>query len=187
VGAARDPNRSAEDRVALLRQALALWRGPGLAGLAGDWVTRMRDGWAQERLDATVAWAQAELRVGNAQSVLAPLSDFRQAVDCTADLYLLKQLIHFYDDETSVRILRNCAAGANPGARIVANERVIDARYELPPATLHDVMMFVVLGEGRDRTEQEYADLFRQAGLRHSHVTDTPSGMCWIEAVVEGR
>jgi DNA-binding SARP family transcriptional activator/tetratricopeptide (TPR) repeat protein len=75
VAAARDPGRLVEDRVALLRQALAVWRGPGLAGLAGDWVMRMREVWAQERLDAMVAWAQAELQVGNAQAVVASLGE----------------------------------------------------------------------------------------------------------------
>jgi len=110
--------------------------------------------------------------------------DYLRAVDCTADVYLLKQLLHFHDDETCVGILRNCAANAKPGARIVVNERVLDERYGLPYASLHDVMMFVVLDSGRDRTEREYADLFGQAGLAYSHITPTPSGMCWIEAGV---
>jgi hypothetical protein len=46
----------------------------------------------------------------------------------------------------------------------VVNECVLDEPYRLPSASLHDVMMFVVLGAGGDRTERGYAGLFAQAG-----------------------
>jgi DNA-binding SARP family transcriptional activator/tetratricopeptide (TPR) repeat protein len=75
VGQARDPNRPDGQRVELLRDALTLWRGEPLAGLPGQWATRTRDSWRQQYLDAAVAWAQAELRVGNPAAVIGPLSE----------------------------------------------------------------------------------------------------------------
>ena len=62
-------------RIELLREALGLWRGPALAGLSGGWVSRIREGWAHERVEAVVAWAQAELVVGNPTAVLEPLGE----------------------------------------------------------------------------------------------------------------
>ena len=121
--------------------------------------------------------------VGPSDRIRFQPGDPVQAVDCKADVYVLKQLLHFHDDSTSVRILGNCASQAPSGARIIVNERVIDGP-EPAAAAMHDVMMFVVFGEGgSDRTAGEFADLFERAGLRWSGLTSTPSGMCLIEAV----
>jgi DNA-binding SARP family transcriptional activator/tetratricopeptide (TPR) repeat protein len=65
---------SGDERVTRLREALALWRGEPLTGLTGEWAQRIREAWARERLDATAAWANAELRAGNAEAVIGPLS-----------------------------------------------------------------------------------------------------------------
>jgi DNA-binding SARP family transcriptional activator len=75
VSAAREPDCSVHDRVRLLRAALGLWRGPALAGLSGGWAARMREAWEHERLAAVVAWAQAELGLGNPDAVLGTLAE----------------------------------------------------------------------------------------------------------------
>jgi DNA-binding SARP family transcriptional activator len=72
VGAARCPGRSDTDRVSLLGEALGLWTtDQPLAGLSGEWVRRMRSSWALDRLDATVDWARAALRLGQTGAVLS--------------------------------------------------------------------------------------------------------------------
>src|SRR5215468_4815380 len=63
------------ERVALLREALSLWRGEPLAGLTGQWVTRTRQGWGQEHLDVVMAWASAELRIANPTPVVGRLTE----------------------------------------------------------------------------------------------------------------
>jgi DNA-binding SARP family transcriptional activator len=75
VGRSRDPDVTDERRVELLRGAMALWRGEPLAGLPGPWATRTRDAWQQLYLDAAVAWADAEIRSGRADAVVAPLRE----------------------------------------------------------------------------------------------------------------
>lgn len=60
-------------RVGRLREAVALWRGLPLAGIEGEWAERMRRCWGQERVDAVVAWAHAELAAGDPAVVCAPL------------------------------------------------------------------------------------------------------------------
>ena len=57
--AARDRQRPDDERARLLRAALDLWRGEPLADLPGEWPARLRHRWEEERLDAAVAWAQA--------------------------------------------------------------------------------------------------------------------------------
>ncbi len=73
VAAARWPGRPDSERVAMLREALGLWYGNALADLPGDWAARIRQAYNQLRLDATVLWAQAELRQGNGGSIVATL------------------------------------------------------------------------------------------------------------------
>src|SRR5262249_44057759 len=70
--AARDRQRPDDERARLLRAALDLWRGEPLADLPGEWPARMRGSWEGERLDAAVAWAQAELRMGRPGEVIGP-------------------------------------------------------------------------------------------------------------------
>jgi DNA-binding SARP family transcriptional activator len=72
---ARGLGRADLERVRLLREALALWRGEPLAGLTGQWAARTRQGWCQQRLDAVLARADAELRVGNPTATIGVLTD----------------------------------------------------------------------------------------------------------------
>jgi DNA-binding transcriptional regulator YhcF (GntR family) len=63
------------ERVHLLREAVGLWRGEPLAGLPGQWATRVRGGWHRQRTQAVVAWANAELCAGTPDAVIGPLTD----------------------------------------------------------------------------------------------------------------
>jgi DNA-binding SARP family transcriptional activator/tetratricopeptide (TPR) repeat protein len=72
---ARAAEQSNDQRAAHLREAVALWRGEPLTGIAGEWAVRMREGWAIERLDAVVEWARVELALNNPGAVLGPLSE----------------------------------------------------------------------------------------------------------------
>jgi tetratricopeptide (TPR) repeat protein len=75
VATARDRHRPGPERARLLRDALGLWHGAPLADLHGDWPDRMREGWRQQRLDAAVAWAEAELAVGQHVLVIGTIRD----------------------------------------------------------------------------------------------------------------
>ena len=72
---ARDRGHDDDARVALLREALALWHGDPLASLDGQWVSRTRQGWRQLHLDAVLEWAGAELAVDNPAAVITTLTE----------------------------------------------------------------------------------------------------------------
>lgn len=74
VDQARAADRTDAERVVMLREALGLWRGEPLAGLAGAWVERTRHSWGQQRIEAVLAWSEAELRVGNPAGVIGMLN-----------------------------------------------------------------------------------------------------------------
>ncbi len=71
----RSRTAGGDERAALLAEALSLWRGPPLAGLAGEWVGRIRGDWHRRRLDSAVRWAEAELDLNRTGAVLATLPD----------------------------------------------------------------------------------------------------------------
>lgn len=75
VDKARDAGRADTERVALLREALGLWRGEPLAGLPGEWAQRMRKGWRQQWLEAIVDWSRAERQAGASHLVISRLTD----------------------------------------------------------------------------------------------------------------
>jgi DNA-binding SARP family transcriptional activator len=75
VTTARGRDLADAERAGLLTQALAQWRGTALTGVRGEWAGRMRDGLSQERLHATVAWAQARMMLGKPETTFGPLSD----------------------------------------------------------------------------------------------------------------
>jgi DNA-binding SARP family transcriptional activator/tetratricopeptide (TPR) repeat protein len=75
VGQARELGPRDDERVVLLREALALWRGEPLAGLPGGWAERVREAWRQELLATAVAWADAELALGDAGAVIGRVTD----------------------------------------------------------------------------------------------------------------
>ncbi len=83
-----------------------------------------------------------------------------------ADAYVLKQVLHDFDDARAAAILRNRRAAMGPGARLVVLERVLPERVgpENARTALLDVLMLVVTG-GRERTEHEFGGLLEGAGF----------------------
>ncbi|MFF0011891.1 tetratricopeptide repeat protein [Streptomyces sp. NPDC005374] len=74
VARARQAEPSDTARVLRLREATALWQGTPLAGLPGEWAARTRESWLNQYVDAVLAWADAELRVGGHLVVIDTLS-----------------------------------------------------------------------------------------------------------------
>jgi DNA-binding SARP family transcriptional activator/Tfp pilus assembly protein PilF len=64
----------AGERAELLRQAVGLWRGDALAGLTGEWAARTRERLGLFLIDATVAWADAEVAIGRPGAVIDALT-----------------------------------------------------------------------------------------------------------------
>lgn len=97
-----------------------------------------------------------------------------------ADIYILKHIIHDWDDEQSLLILSNCARALGQKGRVVLVEVVMPEDHRPSWTSLMDLNMLAVL-PGRERTAREYRDLLGRAGLRLEHITHTASGFDLIE------
>ncbi|HEX2063458.1 MAG TPA: methyltransferase, partial [Acidimicrobiales bacterium] len=88
--------------------------------------------------------------------------DFFEEVPSGGDLYLLKHILHDWDDETASRILDRCHEAAPPGATLLVVERLLGPDADAV-AALADLLMLVLFG-GRERTADEYRRLLAGAG-----------------------
>jgi SAM-dependent methyltransferase len=106
--------------------------------------------------------------------------DFFESVP-EADLYILKSIVHDWDDQQSAKILRNCTRALRPNGRVVLIERVVPERGDPGEAALSDLNMLVLL-PGRERTASQYAELLCAAGLKLDRIFEIGSARQVIEA-----
>jgi hypothetical protein len=106
---------------------------------------------------------------------------FFESVPSGGDVYLVKHILHDWNDDECVRILERVRAAMAPDGRIVVVEMVIDPDGPPSPAALLDLNMLVML-TGRERSIVEFEALFRRAGLRLAKVAPTPSPFVVLEA-----
>jgi hypothetical protein len=111
--------------------------------------------------------------------------DFFEEVPAGADVYLLKSVIHDWDDERSGAILRRCREAMKPDSRLLVLEWIVPERVGAGDSAIvgTDLNMLVMVG-GRERTEVEYRALLVSAGLRFVRLIPT-AAMSLIEATGE--
>jgi trans-aconitate methyltransferase len=108
--------------------------------------------------------------------------DFFESVP-RGDLYLLKFILHDWDDDSAATILRRCREAMEPGGRIAIIEMIVgDLTDPGQQATLMDLGMLAALN-GRERSLREYDALLESAGLRRTAVQPTSGPQSVIEAV----
>jgi hypothetical protein len=98
---------------------------------------------------------------------------FFDAIPTGADAYFMKHIIHDWDDENCLRILRNCRAAMSDRAKLLVCEKVVPPGNAPSAAKTMDLVMLVLTDGGRERTEQEFRELFARAGLRLARVVPT--------------
>jgi precorrin-6B methylase 2 len=108
--------------------------------------------------------------------------DFFEAVPAGADCYILASVIHDWDDEHSLRILKQCRRAMDRGSRLLLVECVLPDSSEPVFSKLLDLQMLVVTG-GSERTERQFKDLLTAAEFRVTQVIQTTAPECVIEAV----
>ncbi len=98
-----------------------------------------------------------------------------------ADAYVLRHIIHDWEDAEATSILHNCRDAMNPDGRILVVETVIPPLNEPCFGKWLDLMMLLV--NGRERTEEQYRRLFSQAGLTLSRIIPTAHEVNIIEGI----
>lgn len=108
--------------------------------------------------------------------------DMFKEVPSGGDTYILKHIIHDWDDEHSLAILKNVHRAMPENGKLLLVEMLVPPSNEMHFAKLLDVNMLVMTG-GCERTETEYAELFAQAGFKLTRIVSTQGPASVIEAV----
>ncbi len=122
-------------------------------------------------------------KLGLANRVRTESGDFFRAVPTGGDAYIMKHIIHDWDDERSLQILRNtrkALEGVKDG-RVLLLETVLLPGNAPDLGKLIDLEMLMLPG-GRERTAEEYGALFRESGFEMTRVVPTESPFSVIEA-----
>ncbi len=151
-----------------LMLAAILNRHPSIKGILFDLPTVV------DRAKATIS----DLDLSDRCQIVG--GDFFTSVP-SADVYVLRHIIHDWDDEDAVSILRNCRNAMNPEGRVLLVETVIPPMDEPCFGKWLDLMMLIV--GGRERTEEQYRQLLPQAGLELNRIISTAHEISIVEAV----
>ncbi len=112
--------------------------------------------------------------------------DFFKEVPSGADAYIIKHVIHDWNDERAVAILRNCHRAMRPEGKLLIAEGVYPPRIDQSDASrgaaATDVNMLVCTG-GRQRSEAEFRSLYDAAGFRLARIIPTLATLSVIEGV----
>ncbi|MFD9733293.1 methyltransferase [Umezawaea sp. NPDC059074] len=98
-----------------------------------------------------------------------------------ADVYLLKYILHDWDDEACVTILERCRESLSDGGKVVVVDIVLGPDEAPGAGTLMDLNM-LAMTKGRERGLEELDGLLARAGLKRTSVTTVQAPYAVIEA-----
>jgi len=171
----------------------AVWKPPtarrvvdvgGAHGAFLAWVLDQLPGAQGQLMDLphVIETAKPALRAaGLLNRVECIAGDFFKSVPAGADLYLLKHIVHDWDDEAVRILLSHVSQAMAPGGTVAVVELLIPEDGTPSPASLMDINMLVML-PGKERTVSEIKQLFDTAGLALTRVVQTPSPFSLLEA-----
>lgn len=109
--------------------------------------------------------------------------DFFESVPSGGDAYILRYILHNWDDEQAIAILKNCHRALVENGKILVIEQVIPPGNEPFIGKLLDLHMLVLFPGGCERTEQEYRALFEASGFQLTKIVPTKANVSVIEGI----
>ena len=94
---------------------------------------------------------------------------FFDEVPSGGEAYILQAVIHDWDDERSLSILKSCRRAMGSNGKLILVEPIIPPGNEPSPGKMMDINMMVLAG-GLERTETEFRQLFDAAGFKLMNV-----------------
>ena len=134
--------------------------------------------------DSPVAVLQAQRRLseaGLAGRATFEAGDFFTSIPAGGDTYTLTNVVHDWDDEHAVAILRACRRAMTNTARLLVIQNLASTDSERSPVNVFDISLLVLSG-GRERTLDEYKELLAAGGLSLERVVAPSSGPSILEA-----
>jgi hypothetical protein len=129
-----------------------------------------------------ISWTRSKIEAaGLADRCETIGGNFFESVPAGGDAYILKWIIHDWDDEKSIRILRNVREQMSPTSKLILVDSVVPESAEPHFSKFIDLNMLVMTG-GKERTESEFRQLLGSAGFKLLRVIPTELPTSIIEA-----
>jgi cyclopropane fatty-acyl-phospholipid synthase-like methyltransferase len=100
-----------------------------------------------------------------------------------SDAYMLKRIIHDWDDKSAIAILKNCHRAMVENGKLLVVEQVIPLGNEPCIGKFMDLMMMVMFPGARERTEPEYRALFEASGFKLTKIVPAGRDVSVIEGI----
>jgi len=109
--------------------------------------------------------------------------DFFTSVPEGGDAYIMKHIIHDWDDERAIQILRNCHSAMRRGGKVLVVDAVIPPGNATHFGKLLDLEMLALTPRGRERTQAEFRDLLQRSVFKLKRVISTETHLSVVEGV----
>ena len=123
------------------------------------------------RFDGDIAPGRCSYAVG----------DFFHSVPEGAEMYLLSGVVHDWDDDRAITILKNCRRAMTKDGRLLLVETVVPTTTSMHFSKILDLNM-LAMSAGRERTKREFCALLGAAGFRLTRILPTMAPQSLIEA-----
>ncbi len=133
---------------------------------------------------AVIARAENDKHVtarGVAQRCRLEAGNFFEMVPKGGDAYIMKYILHDWNDDECVKILTNCRAAMNEKGKVLVVDNVVSAGNDPSWGKLLDIQMLII--GGRERTKDEFAALFAAAGMKLTRIVPTKCPLSIVEGV----
>jgi hypothetical protein len=133
---------------------------------------------------AVIARAENDKHItakGIAQRCRLESGNFFEGVPKGGDAYIMKYILHDWNDEECVKILANCRAAMSEKGKVLVVDNVVLTGNDPSWGKLLDIQMLII--GGRERTKQEFATLFASAGLKLTRIVPTKCPLSIVEGV----
>ncbi len=112
--------------------------------------------------------------------------NFFDTIPDTCNMYILKRILHDWNDKDCIKILSTCRKSMKADATLLIIEAIVEAGNTRDFAKDVDIAMLVLFG-GKERTKHEWEVLLQAASLRLVNIHKTPSMLSILEVVCEGK
>ena len=135
-------------------------------------------------LPHVVAGAAPLLRSGGVADRCQIVSgDFFTSLPEGSDAYIMKHILHDWDDERAIQILRNCHSAMRRGGKLLIVDAVIPAGNAEHFGKLLDLEMLALTPRGRERTRAEFRELLQRSAFKLRRIIPTETHLSIVEAV----
>jgi hypothetical protein len=107
--------------------------------------------------------------------------NFFESVAKGGDAYIMRHILHDWNDADAITILTNCRKAMNPGGRILVVEAVIQEGNEPSPFKLLDLTMLLI--GGKERTRNQFENIFSKAGLKLNQIVPFQNDLSVVEGI----